>query len=232
MRVAIIFSLLTILFISCKKEPQFLACTSNCKTFELQGRAYVGTTNIGLPNTKLRLRWEDFGNGCLYCPGDKYDIYVGKTDASGNFKFTVTVDSSRFNNSSLKLITPDKENYFNSFVGYVNRSNINQAPISIVYYPSTTLTLKLFKVQNDVLKFVNISHGWVQINGDGRTINLTDYSEVRPIAGGDTTITFTTVADIPTIVKVSKRFPDNSFEDIKDSIVCRKNQNNIITMYY
>lgn len=232
MKVISLIFLLTIFFISCKKEQQFLACTNDCKTFQLQGRAYIGTTNLGLPNTKFRLRWEPFGNGCIYCPGDKYDIYAGKTDASGNFKFTVTVDSSRFSNSSLKLITPDKDNFMNSFTGYVMRSNINQDRIKIVYYPTTTLTLKLFKRQNDVLKFVNISHEWVQINGDGRTINITDYSEVRPIAGGDTTIKFTTVADIPTIVKVSKRFPDNSSIDIKDSIICRKNQNNMITMYY
>lgn len=230
MRLPAIFLLLTIFFISCKKETAFLACTNNCKSFSLQGRAYDGTANLGLADTDLRLRWEHFGNSCLFCPGDKNDIYAGKTDASGNFKFTITVDTSRFVNSYLNLITPQKANYYNSFVSSVNDSNLNLLPINIVYYPTTTLTLKLFQVQNDVLKFVSIFHEWKQVSG--QLTFVADYYGTRPIVGGDTTIKIITAADIPTIVRVDKRFPDNSFIDIKDSIICKKNQNNSLSMYY
>ncbi len=232
MKIATLFFLLTPFIFSCKKETQFLDCANNCKSFSLRGRAYNGITNLGLPNTELKLRWEDFGNGCFYCQGDKYEIYVGKTDENGNFNFAFTVDTSRFNNLSLKLITPEKEDFYNSFTGYVNQTNLNQHPIIIVYYPTTTLTLKLFRIQNDSLKFVNISHEWRQVNGTGNLTFFSDYNSTRPITKGDTTIKIITAADIQTIVTVEKRFPDNSFLDIRDSIICRKNQNNILNMFY
>lgn len=232
MKIHTIFLLIAILFFSCKKEIRFLECTNNCKTFLLQGRVYDGTTNLGFSNTELKLRWEYFRSNCFYCPGDKYDIYVGKTDANGNFNFNITVDTSRFLNYSLNLITPKKENFYNSFVSSLNDSNLNQVPINIVYYPSTTLTLKLIKIQNSTLKFINIFHEWRQLHGDKRLIYITDYAQSRPIAGGDTTINMSTVADLKTIVTVEKRFLDNSFLDIKDSIICKKNQNNILNMYY
>ena len=93
-----------------------------------------------------------------------------------------------------------------------------------MYYPSTTLTLKLFKVQNSVLKFVNISHEWRELHGNRNVIFITDYSKTLPIAAGDTTLNINTVADIKTIVTVEKRFLDNSFQDIKDSIICKRDK--------
>lgn len=142
------------------------------------------------------------------------------------------MDTSRFNNYSLKLITPTKGNFYDAFVSGLNFTNLNQEPIEVVYYPTTSLTLRLFKIRTDTLRFINISHQWRQTNGIGQLILISDYSEIRPIAGGDTTIKMVTVADIPTFVTIEKRFLDNSFVDIKDSIICRSGQDNIITMYY
>ncbi len=232
MKITSVFVLILIILLSCKKDMQFLECTNNCKTYSLQGRVYDGTNNLGFGNTELKLRWEYFRSSCFYCPGDKYDIYTGKTDPSGNFKVNITVDTSRFQNYSLSLITPTKASFYTSFISTLNDSNLNQTPINIVYYPSTILTLKLFKIQNSVLKFVNISHEWRELHGNTNLIFITDYSKTLPIAAGDTTLNINTVADIKTIVTVEKRFLDNSFQDIKDSIICKKGQNNLLNMYY
>ena len=211
---------------------QFLECINNCKTYLLQGRVYDGTNNLGFGNTELKIRWEYSRSSCFYCPGDKHDIYTGKTDPSGNFKFNITLDTSRFQNYSLSLITPTKVSFFNSFISTLNDSNLNQTPINIVYYPSTILTLKLFKIQNSILKFVDISHEWRELHGNRNLIFISDYSQTRPIVAGDTILNINTVADLKTIVTVEKRFLDNSFLNIKDSIICKKGQNNLLNMYY
>jgi hypothetical protein len=232
MKIFSIILLLTLINLSCKKDIQVLECLNNCKTFTLQGSVYDGTTNIGFANTELKVKWGSYIGSCFYCPNDKKNIYVGKSDANGNFQFSITVDTTRFSNFNLDLLTPTKENFYNSFITSLNNSDLTQTPINIVYYPSTTLTLKLFKIQSSSLKFINISHEWKQTHGNGQLLFISDYAQTRPIANGDTIINMSTVADLKTIVTVEKRFLDNSFVNIKDSIICRKAQNNILNMYY
>ena len=218
--------------LSCKKLLPLDECTGNCKTYTLQGRIYDGTNNVGFSNTAFKLSWEYFRSNCIFCPKPRNDIYVGTTDVNGNFTILVNLDTTLFNDYSLKLITAEKENYYNSFSGYLDNSNLNQSNnIRVVFYSTTNLTLKLFRTQNDTFDNLRISHDWKQINGSGQTTFKEDYFGPIPNRNGDTTINIVTAADIVTMVTVSK-YSNGTFKDLKDSLVCKKGVSNVITANY
>lgn len=225
--------LIPVILFSCKKSVKLEVCKSNCKTYVLRGHIYDATVNKGFGYSLFRIRMESFIGNCIFCPRALDDIYVGITDGNGDFAISVKVDSTLFNDYSMKMFTPDRKNYYKAFNEYVANSSLNYGNIILVpFYREANLTVKLFRMQNDTFNTLRISHQWEKINNDGRRVFGDDYWGSKPVGNEDTIFHLVTAADILTKVTVTKSVKYGSFTDIKDSIVCRQGENNVLNIDY
>ena len=221
---------LSLILISCKKERGLYDCPDNCKSYVIKGRLYEATTNKAFANYPVKLRWETFRGNCIFCPKWQKDIYNGKTDRNGNFTIVANLDTTLFRDYSLKIFTPEKDNYWNGFNSSVDNENMQGKPMDIPFYPQATLTIQLKRTQTDAFSRVMVSHTWERV--DGRKEGVFQQSVYSPMSGdGDTVIQVKTVADLQTKVQVTKILNGN-FQNFEDSIVCKRGKDNKLTFEY
>lgn len=217
---------------SCKKDIELYKCVGNCKKYMIKGRIYDATTNTGFRNNPFKLTWKTFRGNCIFCPATLNDIYHGKTDANGNFLIEVNLDTTLFHDYSLVFSTPDKENYFNVFHGYINDSNLNQGElVQVPFYPKTNLNIELVRTQNDSFNILTVSHTWERVNNNGEMVFTQDYDGPMMARGKDTIVTISTAANILTKVRISKIF-NGSSKNLKDSLVCVSGSKNTLRFEY
>lgn len=230
MKATLLFIVSATIFFSCKKDILNKKCLQNCKTYNIKGRFYDGTTNEGFVNTPVNLKW-DYFRYCIFCPSSK-DVYSGKADATGDFNFTVDLDTSLFNDYSLQLTTPKFNNYFELFPRDILKSDLQQnAMINVAYYPIANLELHLHRTQTDIIKNLNILHVW-KATVSGETITSYDYTGQTPQIIGDTILNIKAPASISTKIYITKSLSNGNRVEITDSLVCVKNTNNIFHMNF
>ena len=226
----ILILFIVISFQSCKKE-ETLKCTSNCKTYNIKGRVFDASNNTGFRNMPIILKWEYFRSNCIFCPKPLEDIFHGQTEINGNFSFSISIDSTLFNDYSLKIILPEKENYFKDWIGhfaFLNDTN----NFNIAYYPLTNLSLKLNRTQADLVQSIRVVHSWTPIYASWQSAFTEVYEGPIPNRNGDTTIYTKTVAGTVTTATVWKNYSNATPIGIKDSIFCNPGNTNVININY
>ena len=216
---------------SCKKEKmgEGLRCTSNCKTYNIKGRVFDASNNKGFQKIPIIFKWEYFRNNCMFCPKPLEDVFHGQTDNSGNFSFSISIDTTLFNDYSLKMILPEKENYILDWTGYfLNDTN----SLNIAYYPLTNLTLRLKRTQSDVVQRIRVVHSWTPIYTSLQSAFTEVYDGPIPNGNGDTTIYTKTVAGTVTSATIWKIYSNGTPIGIKDSLFCNPGNTNVMNINY
>ncbi|MES2773673.1 MAG: hypothetical protein V4722_05790 [Bacteroidota bacterium] len=221
--------LITTVLLSCKKD-KFNECTSHCKTYSISGRAFDGSTQKGLSEIPIKLKWSYF-RFCIFCPGPLEDIYHGKTDVNGNFSFTITVDSTLFADYSLEVIFPEKENYQKDWLGSFTSLNASNN-FQVAYYPISNLTIQLHRTLADNFKSLRLVHNWSPIYLASQVGFKEDYEGPIPNGTGDTTINTQTISGLITNVTLWKIFSNGTSIGIKDSLLCKTGAANIVNINY
>ena len=218
---------------SCKKEKigEGLRCTSNCKTYNIKGRVFDASNNNGFQKISIILKWEHFRNNCIFCPKPLEDIFHGQTDINGNFSFPISIDTTLFNDYSLKIILPEKENYFIDWIGYFSFLN-DTNNFNIAYYPLTNLSLKVKRTQSDVVQSIRVVHSWTPVYASWQSAFTEVYQGPIPIGIVDTTISTKTVAGTVTTATVWKIYANGTPIGIKDSLFCNPGNTNVININY
>ena len=215
---------------ACKKGLQADKCSQYCKTYTIKGRFYDGITHAGFAYTPVDIKWEYF-RYCVFCPGSR-DVYSGGADGNGNFNVTIEIDTSLFSDYVLQLNTPVFKDYFELFPRFIDKNDLQQNKmINIEYYPEANLELRLHRIQNDIIKSLNILHIWRE-PGTGEFITQYDYFGQAPNITGDTILHFKTVAGAYTKIYIDKSYATGNAVEITDSIVCNRNTNNVINMNF
>lgn len=222
--------ILSLVFLSCKKERGLYDCPGHCKSYVIKGRIFDATTNKAFANHPVKLRWETFRSNCIFCPRAQPDIYNGKTDRNGNFTIVANLDTTLFQDYSLVLSTPEKENFRNAYHGYLEDDNLKGKPVEVPFYPLVNLTIQLTRKYTDVFSRVSVAYSWRRIDGDQQYVYQN--SVFSPMTGEkDTNILISAVADLQTNVRVTKSF-NGGFVDILDSIVCKQGSDNVMRIEY
>lgn len=211
-----------------------LRCTSNCKTYNIKGSVFDASNNKGFQKIPIILKWEYFRNNCIFCPKPLKDIFHGQTDNRGNFSFSISIDTTLFNDYSLKMILPEKENYILDWIGYFSFLN-DTNNFNIAYYPITNLTLKLKRTQSDILQKIRVVHSWTPDYASLQSAFTEVYEGPIPKGNGDTTIYTKTVAGTVTTATVWKIYSNVTPIGIKDSLSCNTGNTgntNVISINY
>jgi hypothetical protein len=226
-----IIVLLIILSISCKKNTELEVCNSNCKQVSIKGRITDAYSDKGIESLNYQIIFKTFRGNPTGFPGPTYPsklIYQGNTPQNGVFTINTIVDSTYFDNYSLKLITPELNNYFHFFSDYSLSSNDS---VNIWYYPSTTLKVNLKKTQIRNYDYINLTHNW--------KINKLDITNPRPWINsftGNADTTFILQVPIETNIKfnLDKEINNSGTNTIRvvDSIYINKNNANEITINF
>ncbi len=230
MKTYITLFFVAMLFFACKKELTAKKCIENCETYNIKGKLNDAVTNSGLANTTVELKWSYF-RYCIICPRD-VKVFAGRTDANGNFAFTVSVDTTFFNNYSLELSSPNNNNYFELFPKSLKQIDLqNDSFVQVNYYPIANLKLTLRKTSTDSVQGIVVAHLW-RVPGVTEYISIQDYFGTTPKIPRDTTLSIQTIAGISTKVLVNMVYANGNRAEVSDSIVCARNVISTLNINY
>lgn len=228
-----IFSLL--LFISCRKEK--LKCMGNCTDITFAGRVVNKADNTPIANQQVKATLYHSGL-CIGCT--VYDAGSATTGSDGRFSIGTSFDTSQLGeyhfNVSLKApdnyilypqptgpeITNDQTNAGETFY------EIDPAKtehLSFEFFPKTVLKIRLQrssaigpdKTLGLDFTFDDKTSGWGIIESN---------------TNADTTVTINTSANLYTKIRSYRLVSANTYVSATDSVLCRSNGNNAITISY
>lgn len=214
--------------VSCKKE--FTKCSGNCETLTISGRVIDASNNKGVAGVPVSVYWMDAGI-CYVCP----HLAVGgwKTNASGDFRFHVSVDRSMFGSYTLYVEVPVPHGYIaNSREDTHLRANMHRYnPLELQnlrfeVFQKTDLTLRLTRVNADNFRSFEVGYRY-----DYTGIGIYDNNGSQPATSFDVTVP--TAANVFTKVYWSKWYGvPGQWTSFTDSIKCLAGRTNTIVINY
>jgi hypothetical protein len=214
---------------SCRKNAN--GCKANCVELSISGRALDKTTNQGFAYIPVSVHWaSSFTMGGI--SGSPKLVHKASTDDQGRFSFSVTVDSSLFERNHLEVSVPLQEGYLDDFNDHLEKNMFEYSPVDLQgiefgMYPTADLTIRLHRDQSDPFEYFSVQHYY---SYDRPHYN--DYLLAGNDLPGDTVIRTKTSADIYTLIISTKTSGFGSFSEKIDSIICDRNNENVIDITY
>lgn len=218
--------LLSLILNSCLKAK----CDGNCVSTKFIGRIYDATTNKGFPNIKVRAIWSTQSQDYIYPK-----VGEVRTNSNGWFEIKAKINPDNFNDESLHI-------QFESPAGYELRNNLDGnhfyssenfydydasafQKIDFRLYPVIEATIKLIRSQPDSIKIFHMEYS---------------FNNEYPGYFGDLFNNFSlnheykilTTADLYTKVTLFKTLKSGSTIITYDSAIFRKNQTNVLQVFY
>ncbi|RZM08162.1 MAG: hypothetical protein EOO88_50635 [Pedobacter sp.] len=231
MRIPLFLLLITIAFISCRKNQR--TCKGNCVDVKIGGRVFVPTTNKGIKDVPIEAFWAK--KGCLNCTS--YTITAGRTDSDGKFMLTRTIDSSFFRDYRLVVRIPNDTSYY--IFPYPGSTSYQDTHfdqydvgalqnIKIECFPKTFLTIKLRRTMADDFHYFFVQHYFNKHGFGGQ-----EFSIIGPQAARDTTYQVQTSPDVYTKIQWTKKLATGEIisEQI-DSLICPANGSAVFEIDY
>lgn len=224
------------LFISCVKEKEYLpdCTTGNCIDVNIRGLLYVITSEEKINNIPIEVFFYK-RTGEWY--GEIQKIISGKTNKNGVFDFTVTIDTTFFEDYHLTVRVPHQKNYItfddnNSYHEYSTRSfyYYNKDMLQNVnfgFYKKATLSIILKRTQTEDFEYFDVNylfgnspqHIAYIISGYDKTPN----EIIQTVEVG---------ADVQLKIWWLKVLKGGERNVETDSLICKQNSNNIFTINY
>lgn len=216
--------LVSLVILSCKKE-QFQSCEKNCVDIKVRGQVKNMESNKGLSNIPVSISWAS-APFCLTCNSTGI-IAKTKTDGLGNYGVAISVDSSLFVNSYIKVSIPTDNKHFlyypdpsgNDFTS-LDIDSVRISDINFEAYPKAILIFNVKHPKNSKLQAGQIFHSY------SRQFSMEDYFwfDKKPVK--DTLIKTVTGAGIFTKITYRK-IENDKYIDTKDSLKCESGRENV-----
>lgn len=229
-KITIALSGIILLGASCKKEQP--VCRSNCFNVVLKGRVFDKTNLKGLVNIPVEVNWRRRGI-CIGC--NTYIVAKGKTDATGNYNLTQSIDTILFKDYNLSVEIPADSAYFINPLEDGNRyfrkrlysyTGPELQQLNFELYPKVPLTIKLRRTQTDNFGYFIINHSFSNI------FSVNSYSLYDPQLAKDTVLHLQTAPDIYTKIEWRKGINGGHFTEVTDSLICTKGGTNTIEVNF
>lgn len=211
---------------ACRKKK---VCKGNCADIRISGRMYDRLSNQGMAAVPVEVKW--LRDRWCFCT-NSYDVGHSTTDANGYYDFTVTADTSMFDQFHLAVRLPIPAGYLHYFHdNYAETSMQTYTPGGLQntqfgFYPKTNLDINLHRVLSDTVKYFAVSHSFEM------TTSVLVLSGNALPAARDTTIHTVTAVGRFTTVELVKQKPSLTYTRQKDSVLCIAGGPNTIDIYY
>jgi len=214
---------------ACRKKA---VCKGACVDVPVYGRVYDATTNKGIANHTVEVKWRYAGFCIFSCSQSVRSV---QTDNNGDFNFIASVDTSMFSKRySLDVVTTIPQGYIDDY-GLISSQGIyNYTPawltnIDVPVLPKTSITLRLHRILADNFTYYN-AETYFQYKQTG--MYSQGYRITSPSQAKDTTLNIETAADVKTYIISRKTTAPGVSTEKKDSIVCTKQGPNVFDVYY
>jgi len=218
------------LLIAAKCEKDAPACSQNCVTVQFRGRAFQKLTTAPISNFPITVKWQR--KGLQHIGTNRYTIASVATSQDGTFNITAILDTVNFRDFRIDVFAGSNGSYL-----ITNPSNLDDKRsfydvdpaemrnLEFVYYPKTIVSVRMHRTMTDAFAALTIGtkfEGYPSKNVERGPSKITR----------DTTIQFYTSTDVYTYIYVSKL--NNNLPSVTtiDSMICRKDQDNVITINY
>jgi len=212
---------------SCEKEDMekyVPDCkTGSCVNANIKGSLRINPTGEGLRNVPVEVYFSDSPKVPLFPTERK--VASGKTNKNGEFDFKVTIDTKSFENFHLIVKIPEQKNYitasenFRKFDSYCENALKN---INFRFYKKASLTINFKRTQTDVFD---------DFSGDYRYDN-NHRILLSPKYATNGILQIETAADVYTIIQMWKYLNHEITFEFVDSLICKRNDNNVININY
>ena len=234
----ILMALTTFLMSSCNLifdlpfKEQNVVCDSNCYQLDLLGTVINKSTNRGIKDIPVTMKWYNTDYFCFLC---KENILICKktTDSNGSFTITNSIDTSYFHKHyALSIEIPEDTNYFapNGYGHYVQQfkeSDLKQMTIEL--YSKVKLKIVTERILTDSMDALDVQHYFRKdLIFPDRFNSRWRHPYYYPL---NDTLDVVTSPFIKTYIRWTKYFNNASTSHL-DSIICQTGQKNIYTIKY
>jgi len=220
------------LFFNLPSEEQSVVCESNCYPLNIQGSVINKSTNRGIKDIRVTMKWNNNDHFCFLCT-DNIIICEKTTDSNGSFTITNSIDTSYFHKDySLSIEIPEDANYIAplGYAFYAQKFKVSQLKqISFELYSKVKLKIVTERILTDSMDGFYVNHYFCDnYTYDDLTNVRHEYRFIHPL---NDTLLVETSPFIKTYIKWRKYFNDVRTDHL-DSIICRTGQENLYTIKY
>ena len=223
LKIIVIAALLITTVYSCENDE---VCKSgDCYTMDIKGSVCVMPEGAGLRDVPVEVHHLRYSGQTL-----SKKVGSGRTDKNGEFEFKGKVDRN-WKGEVFEVTIPSQNDYINVENRFLIKNDrytfVYMSKLNFVFYNKAQLTINLNRTQND--EFDQFYFGYFFLN-DGYAQWLIISSDPKPTS----TFQIETAADIYTKILWQKMRQPN-WEPISekfDSLICRQDVNNVITINY
>ena len=211
-----------------KYEPDCAA--GNCITANIRGSLHVKPSGEGLKKIPVTI----YFRSTMYMLPAQKKVASGKTNSNGEFDFSVTIDTTSFEDHRLIVEIPGQKNYFamptigNSHEKYQRIfSDYNEdvlKNINFVFYRKATLTINFKRTQVDDFDSFYFDYSF---DGNSGFSAISEESLKHK-----NKFQIETAADVYTKMRWWKRLNGEIFFETVDSLFCGKNSKNEFSINY
>jgi hypothetical protein len=229
MKKLIVFFITCSLFFSCTKTDE---CGKKCVDIRIRGRVRNMEGNVGIPNIPVTVAWNSYKT--WFGSADVISITKVNTDKSGDYDFVVAIDSSLFTHNYIQVDIPLDSNFINydcstrTDVLAYRIVDLYSSYFSFRLFPITVLTLKVIHPANSTLLGGAIGHS----HGTDFGSNYGDYSWQKRGVLKDSLIKIKTNSVEFTTLNWSKLVDPGKSTNHRDSILCKKNAQNVFEITF
>ena len=225
MKKVIFFLMVCCLMSSCTKTDE---CSKNCVDVRIKGQVKNMEDNVGIPNVPVTIAWNSYNGwlGLIVIP-----IAKGNTDKFGNYDFLVAIDNSLFGKNYILTSIPLDSNFLylncstkTDAISY-NITSSSSSTFLFELFPKAILTLKIYP-SNSTFKGGQVGYSFTKATSNythywSKSNNLQNYL-----------LKFDTRANVFTKIFWAKYDALGVLTEYKDSLICKKNVENIFQITF